>query len=1387
MCCLNYDGSLIFDTKIDRSGFEAGINTLKSSAIAGGAAITAALGTVVGASVKFGSEFEQSLAKASTLFGEVEVDVVKLKKNMLGLSGATGVAATELNEALYSALSASIPASEDMSEALGVLETSTKLSKAGFTDIDTALSATAKTLNAYGLDVSETERIQGILIQTQNKGITTVGELGASLSQVTPTAAAFCVSFENVGAALATMTAQGTTTAQATTQLNSLIAELGKSGTVASKNLQKATKGTKYAGKSFNDIMKSGASLKDVLALMSKQADKNGLSMVDMFSSIEAGKAALSLMNKEGKTFTQNLETMSDTAGIVDEAYEKVTDTLPAKMQILGESAKNLGITFYNGIEEPLKDAADAASAAISEVASSMNSGELENSISNIGSLVADVVSSISSAVSTAVPLVINGLSGVANTLDVVSPLLPVVAAGFVTYKASVTAAQVATALFNTTLLSNPIGLTIAGVTALAAGFVVVKSAISNAETAYYNIGKTIEESGNKFEDAKTKAELTSEHVTQWQELKNAIQQGKVPTEELAAAEAKVKEHEQWFIDNYEDYISAEEKKNGIRAETAKSLKEIANAMNETAKLELESSIVGSYSDIQKLKTEIPELETKNKVLTEQKNEYLGIQIALQKANNEYQSWINAQENVFYSYEEEQKVLSDIISSYEELGKLSEEDYLGLLTTGDFTRNLVNIKDDIKNINNEIVDNSEKISSAKLSVEQFEAGVRSLAEVSIGDFSVDKASQAFKILSSALSEVKEKSELTDQTVEELTQLFPELNKNSDLSTLKKEMDSLKENVKKAKDEVLLLGIDIEDVPKDIQTLISIVLSEDSISPENAAAGGQEIARIFNTNVAKGIQENSDEISTTATDVIEDVNVEAGKETEKSKGLGNDWGQGYADGIIEKIPVIETAGATAAAAASSAAQAEQDSSSPAKESMYLGNDWGDGYVIGIESKTSDAALAARNVVNSAIDGAESAASEGQFNIISKKLTEQLATGIETAEEKLKDAFYKEKNVIDKLLDYSVISEKEYYSKLANLRSKHFKTGTAEWYEYTEEVSDGNAKLIREQIDNIESGYQEEYDINKKFHDSELIDDVIFYSERINRYKEYIKQVIENTELMEKDKREIISDYEEQIKNDMISSADIMQLKANEIKSELNSAADSIEQKQSQISDKLKGYGELYYQYNLPEYEIDGSVIKPTITKLADISEQNKSLQEYYELISKLKERANIPEELLTEIYNMPVTEAVAYIKALLNAEDKSFGEYINNWIQKQKLSDNIAKALTADDTTRLKEALSEKYGELSTEFLSFGEKSAEQYGNGFKAALSEVFDDIGEQINLVMEKLLPQSISSIPGMGSSYNSYTDSRTTNIYAQGNSPRDILEAQKNAEVYQEHTKSW
>ena len=379
------DGTLTFDTSLDTSGLQKGTSGLGDVAknalgVFTGNLMTKATEAVVNLgkeALSSGMSFESSMQKVKTLFTGTDEQFSALSDEILEISSATGLAADGLAEAAYSAESAGVPM-----EMLGtMLQSSAELAAAGFTDIDTALSATAKTMNAYGMEGEEAiGRVQKVLMQTQNLGITTVDELGASLAQVTPTASAFGVSFEQVGASLAVMTASGTSTAQATTQLNSLIAELGKTGTVASNNLAKAAEGTQYAGMSFNEMMEAGADLGDVLGMISAQADKDGVSMVDMFSSIEAGKAALSIFSGEGETFKSDLEQMATSADVVGEAYGTVSDSLEFKTQRIKTAFSNMATGLFEVVSGPLADAADGAADALASITQGFN----ENGVAGV-------------------------------------------------------------------------------------------------------------------------------------------------------------------------------------------------------------------------------------------------------------------------------------------------------------------------------------------------------------------------------------------------------------------------------------------------------------------------------------------------------------------------------------------------------------------------------------------------------------------------------------------------------------------------------------------------------------------------------------------------------------------------------------------------------------------------------------------------------------------------------------------------------------------------------------------------------------------------------------------------------------------------------------------
>lgn len=294
-----------------------------------------------------GTSFEDGLAKVSTLVDTSKVDMDTISSGLLAISSAYGLSADTMTEAAYNAISSNSALASDSAGLMAVLEASAKLAAAGFTDIDTAASATLKTMNAYGLGIESVDMIQKVLIQTQNNGITTVGELGNVLSNVTPTAAAMGVEFTQVGAALATMTAQGTPAAQATTQLNSLFAELGKSGTTAQKNLMAAAEGTQYAGMSFQEMMAKGVPLNEVLQMMADYADKNGLSLLDMFSSIEAGKASLAMTGANAQTFTNNLEAMTTESDVVGESFDKVSNTSSVSLRKAMTQLQNVAIQLF--------------------------------------------------------------------------------------------------------------------------------------------------------------------------------------------------------------------------------------------------------------------------------------------------------------------------------------------------------------------------------------------------------------------------------------------------------------------------------------------------------------------------------------------------------------------------------------------------------------------------------------------------------------------------------------------------------------------------------------------------------------------------------------------------------------------------------------------------------------------------------------------------------------------------------------------------------------------------------------------------------------------------------------------------------------------------------
>lgn len=311
--------------------------------------ISAATAAAGAATVKMAFDFEDSMAKVSTIADTAEVPLEELEAAILELSDESGIAAGEIAENVYNAISAG----QKTGDAVNFVRYATDLARAGFADSGDALDLLTTIMNAYKLEADEVVNVSDTLIATQNLGKTTVAELSASMGKIIPTANAAGVQLDQVAAGYALMTANGVATAESTTYMNSMLNELNKSGTTVSDTLKNQT------GKSFSELMAEGYTLGDVLGIINTAAMADNKTLMDMFGSAEAAKAGLILLGNDVSAvenglveaggaagdFNNMLAGIREGSGGTATALEKL-DTNNRRIAVAINQAKNAALDF---------------------------------------------------------------------------------------------------------------------------------------------------------------------------------------------------------------------------------------------------------------------------------------------------------------------------------------------------------------------------------------------------------------------------------------------------------------------------------------------------------------------------------------------------------------------------------------------------------------------------------------------------------------------------------------------------------------------------------------------------------------------------------------------------------------------------------------------------------------------------------------------------------------------------------------------------------------------------------------------------------------------------------------------------------------------------------
>lgn len=451
----NYNNALYMATGIDNTGLYEGkreamgiikalANEVTSFDIFSGIGISAATAFAQAAksSYEFEQEFRKNMLEVATISTQVSDDMTGFMNRVMSITQEIPIKAPEAAKALYEIVSAG----HDGADGMKILEVAAKSAIGGLTETATAADAITTILNAYNLSADKASSVSDQLFTTVRLGKTTFGELGSSIAQVAPIAAAYGIRIDEVLAAVASLTKQGTPTAEAMTKIRAAI------------------QGT---ANELGDAAFQGRTFQEALQLINDKADGSASKMKEMLGTDEGLAAALALTGKNARSAASDLEELRDSLGATEAAFEKMKD-----------EASNQLILLANNIQAYLRPLGENILKEVSDVAKAFNdafeNNDIEGTISNLESLVKNAVGAFLSY-KTAILLVQVAQTSYVKTsaLSRLATIQHTTATALLTGALRKQAAAMLAA--GKAALTNPYVLAVAGVTAL--GFAIFKLA----------------------------------------------------------------------------------------------------------------------------------------------------------------------------------------------------------------------------------------------------------------------------------------------------------------------------------------------------------------------------------------------------------------------------------------------------------------------------------------------------------------------------------------------------------------------------------------------------------------------------------------------------------------------------------------------------------------------------------------------------------------------------------------------------------------------------------------------------------------------------------------------------------------------------------------------
>lgn len=300
--------------------------------------VTAPLALAGGASLKMAVDFESSMTKIMTLVGATGEQMKQYSDGVAQISSTTAIAQKDLADGLFFITSAGLKGEE----ALAALDISAKAAAMGMGEMDSIANALTSVMTAYADENMTSAKAGDLLHETLKQGKFDAGQFMDKLGSVIPVAAAAGVSFEELGAASATMSKLSGDASGTLTSMKSLIMGLLKPSEKQKEILDQLGLSTDDLGSMMDE------SLMGTLQFLFKNLEGNNEALTSMFGSSQAVTGALATMGLQADTYAEVLDGMNNSQGNVNNGMQILNQTAGQQLKQAFVDLQNAGIEIGN-------------------------------------------------------------------------------------------------------------------------------------------------------------------------------------------------------------------------------------------------------------------------------------------------------------------------------------------------------------------------------------------------------------------------------------------------------------------------------------------------------------------------------------------------------------------------------------------------------------------------------------------------------------------------------------------------------------------------------------------------------------------------------------------------------------------------------------------------------------------------------------------------------------------------------------------------------------------------------------------------------------------------------------------------------------------------------